>query len=159
MGLMDKLKSFKNAITGGGASVRVEVQDAVIGQPFQIKVYADVSDADLKIDNVYVKIRSRETIVARGVNVAHRQGDGYTSRREDVRQHHTTFEQNFTVTGATVLEANSNNEWSHEFTIPQGCVPSFNGQQADHNWEIYAGLDARGNDPDSGWQTFRVAFG
>lgn len=156
---MDKLKSIKNSITGGGAKVRVEAENAIVGQPFQIKVYADVEDAQMNIANVYVKIRSKEEIVARGVDVAHKSGDTWTSRREDIRQYNTTFEQTMTITGQETLEANSNNEWTYEFTIPQGNMPSFNGQQCDHNWEIYAGLDARGNDPDSNWQPFRVGFG
>jgi hypothetical protein len=156
MGFMDKLKSFKNSITGGGATVRIEAENARIGQPFLIKIHADIDDADMSIDNVYLKVRAREQITARNVEVAYRSGDGYSSHREDVRQSNTTFQQTATITGAATLEANSNNEWVYEFTIPQGNGPSFNGQQAEHMWEIYAGLDVRGNDPDSNWQTIQV---
>ena len=40
--------------------------------------------------------------------------------------------------------------------IPANANPSFRGSMIKHTWEVQAGLDMTGNDPDSGWQVIEV---
>ena len=40
MGLMDKLKAAKNAVTGGAANVTLEIGDAVRGETVNMKITA-----------------------------------------------------------------------------------------------------------------------
>ncbi|MBN2713588.1 MAG: hypothetical protein JXR97_14300 [Planctomycetes bacterium] len=163
MGLLDKLKGIKNALTGGGASVRIEVGEALLGQPVPVTVYADVSDQELKINKVYLIIRAEEEIRANDVevrvnrNIAEDDGNGMdATQRIDVSHEVETYRNEVAISGADTLAPNQNCEWYGEFTIPVHERPTYAGVNCKHSWSIFAGLDAFGNDPDSGWVEFVV---
>ncbi|MBF0187254.1 MAG: sporulation protein [Magnetococcales bacterium] len=142
MGFFDGLKSMTNAITGGAAKVDLEVLDPTVRGPFTVVVRALVGDADLEINRVYVKVCSEEEVEPRGV---------YDAEGNELEIEVQTFAAEYEVAGAATLPAGSEHEWAVEIELPEGCQPSYKGPNAEHEWEFFAGLDAFGNDPDSGW--------
>ena len=59
MGLMDKLKAAKNAVTGGAASVSLEIGEAKRGEVVNMKITA-VAKANLSAKKVYILVRAVE---------------------------------------------------------------------------------------------------
>ena len=162
MGLFDKLKSVGKMITGGGAKVYVEVGNASVKQPFAVKVKAVVSDSDLKIDGVYLLIRAEEEVrvsadsVLESVRQAVKDfaADG---RLDGVTEREQTCDIRLPVSGPQQLKAGQSYEWETTVSLPSGSAPTFRGRKCQHAWHLQAGLDATGNDPDSGWIEFHVA--
>ena len=148
MGIFGKLK---NMITGGGATVTLEAVDPSLTQPFKVTINAVVGDADLAIKRVYLRIAGEENVVVRDVQIAKTFGDEVRVEREDVGGSAVTFEDEVEVAGEQTLEANQEYTWETEISFPEGNLPTYRGTIASHEWKLFAGLDARGNDPDSGW--------
>ncbi len=143
MGLFDKLKSMKNAITGGAAKVTLSVDDDLeIGKPFNVHITAQAK-ADVNISSVYVLLRSREETHAT---------DDSGRISKDIVGSYDVCEIRFDVSGPQELKNGENYEWDAEITVDEDEYnPTFQGEIMEHVWEIQAGLDAKGNDPDSGW--------
>ncbi|GAB4536027.1 MAG: hypothetical protein Tsb0020_51020 [Haliangiales bacterium] len=152
MGLLDKIKSAKNFVTGGGAEVAVDVEPARRGEPCRVSVRATVSDAALSVARVYVIVRGEEHI-----DLLHRDYEDGHSDTDRVRKNEESFRVEIDVATPGELEAQSSHEWSGEFTLPSDAQPSYHGRYARHIWRVQAGLDVRGNDPDSGWVEFYVS--
>lgn len=62
MGFMDKLRSMASVVTGGSATVQVDVVNPAQDRPFAVNVQAEVGGNDLKIDKVYLKLMGLETV-------------------------------------------------------------------------------------------------
>ncbi len=148
MGFFDKLKAMKNAVTGGAAKVEVETGDgAELGEPFAVKVRA-TAKADLNISSVYVIVRAVEQVTV---------PDERGRIPDEIHGEYETFEDRVEVTGAQELKAGEQYEWECEITLSDDdCNPTFDGEICQHIWQIQAGLDAKGNDPDSGWVHFVI---
>ena len=153
MGLFDKLK---NAVTGGGAKVYVDAGSVTRGQPFEVTVRAQIDDADLKCDRVYLKLEGIEEAEVPDTDIV-REPDGDTHhRRENVRARGTTFEVEIHVAPGDELKANQSYEWTAQTEIPASANPEYTGRYAKHYYHVFAGLDCFGNDPDSGWVRLNV---
>lgn len=148
MGLFGKLKAMKNAVTGGGARVWVEIdsEGVEVGEGFDIKVCAEAKTA-FEIKSVYIIIKAEEE-----AHVLNERGE----LTREVMGPFVTFEQRFDIAGGESLKAGETYEWEAEITLPEECNPSFDGEMISHTWSVFGALDARGNDPDSGWTTFEV---
>lgn len=157
MGFWDKVKSVKNMVTGGAAKVHVEFMEheRELGEPFNVKITAHVKDADLSINGVYLKLRAEERIEADGIEVEYEHGEQEVER-EIVRKSVTTFQHEINVSGPEDLTANETYEWEVEIVIPDNLNGTYRGQFAWHEYALFAGLDATGNDPDSGWVGFEI---
>ena len=153
MGLFGKLKAMKNAVTGGAAKVTVEVDAAGIGEPAAVRVKA-LAKADVKLSGVYIDVKSVEKAEVRNVEVEH--DDDEAARRKTVRGTHETGRLHVDISGAEDLAEGQEYSWDGEFQFPPSSRPSFDGKTIQHVWYVRAGLDARGNDPDSGWVEFAV---
>lgn len=152
MGFFDKLKSIKNAVTGGSAKVFLSSEYLTIGEPFEVTVRAEVADAPLKIDRVYLKIVGSEEIEVPDVDVIYdEEGDVEGRRVETVRAEVETVSLEIHVADGEELEANGSYEWKVEVQLPPNAQPIFRGKYCQHTYAAFAGLDAFGNDPDSGW--------
>lgn len=156
MGFLDKIKSAKNYLTGGGAKLFVEVLEPGFDEPFSVRVRAEVSDSDLKINGVYLKIKGEEEVIIPDVLVADRTGDDVEVRRENVARETVTFEATVQVEGAQTLDAGQTYEWEVQVTLNDDCLPTYDGPLAKHWWLFLAGLDKTGNDPDSGWTAAEI---
>lgn len=149
MGFLDKIKSAKNLVTGGGAKVQIQLPpNAARGQTLSVLVRAQVASAPLKVSKVYIKVRSRENV---DFTLNHK-GD-----KIRVEEEHDTFEQEFVVTGPLQLDAESQHEWPAEIQLPISSQATYRGHNSNHVWEFQAALDVTGNDPDSGWQELPVS--
>lgn len=148
MGFLDKLKSVKNMVTGGGAKISLEMDRTIApGDKVAVKVRCQVEGAAISATKVYVAVRGVET-----VNLVHRDRDR-DSRGDKDRVHDTevTFSREFAIHGAVSLPANSTHEWRGEIELPSNVPPSYRGKHAKHEWQALAAIDVSGNDPDSGW--------
>lgn len=146
MGFFDKLKAAANSVTGGGATVTVEIGTAVRGQPVPFRVRA-TAKADLKITSVYLLVRATEHATVRDTDA--RAGGG--TKSELVRGREESYSSRVDVTGQTTLASGAEGAWEGTLTLPVSAQPTFRGRMIQHTWEVQAGLDTFGNDPDSGW--------
>ena len=156
MGLMDKLKSMKNAITGGGATVRLEAGSAVRGTPFPVRVMATVGDADLKIEKVYVNVEGIETTEME-VEVEAKD-DKQTIRKsiEKKLKEVSTYHQEVVLAEAQTLSAKRDYTWEGTIQLPASALVTYKGVNARHEWRLIGALSVTGNDPDSGWVTIEI---
>ncbi|VVS94033.1 hypothetical protein [Desulfoluna spongiiphila] len=151
MGLMDKLKAVKNAVTGGAAKVHVECEGFSFTKPFTVTVVAQTMDAPVKISRTYLKVQGQEEVEVSDVDVVYDSDGDSRCRSETVRASHVTVDQEYTVVDAQELEANTTYRWEVEVELPEDAPLIYIGCHCKHTYCAYAGLDCRGNDPDSGW--------
>ena len=148
MGLFDKVKSMANAITGNAAKVSLTAAPVTIGEPLELTIQALANDSEVEYNRVYVKVRGREKI-----ELQDRDHDG----TERIRRQETTYETEIVVEGAGQLSAHENKTWTCDLTIPSSAPAFYRGKYAEHYYEVQAGLDCTGNDPDSGWVRLHMA--
>lgn len=141
---MGFFKDLKNKVTGGGATVRVTIPSARRGQAVPVKVQA-IAKANGKVSAVYLLLRATESAEFKADN-----GDKVSSSKE-------SYANKVTIAGAHDLVEGQTYDFEGVVELPTSCNPSLRGSIINHTWEIQAGLDMTGNDPDSGWQTFDVA--
>ena len=150
MGFMSKLKSAVNTLTGGGAKVFITVEQPSRSEPFTAKVNVKVADSDLQINRAYVRLSGWETAVVHNVR------QGQETYAHDVTETATTFEQEIQIANAQTLQANQEYNWEAQIELPPTAPPTYRGRNATHEIRILAGLDTKGNDPDSGWSALSV---
>lgn len=151
MGLFDKVKSLKNAITGGAAQVYLDTESISFGEPFDVVVRVQVQDADVKVNRIYLEIEGREEIEVPDVDVVYEEDGDQERRREIVRAGSVTTELKITVAEGQELEANKSYEWTVSVELPNNALPAYEGRYCQHSYVARASLDCFGNDPDSGW--------
>lgn len=161
MGFLDKLKSVRNMVTGGGATVTLEVEEPSRTQPFRVHIKAVVADSDINPKRVYLKIRSVERVRVINVPVPiEKMVDGERrivgTENGEYTQETTLFSGEFDVAGGATLPANSEHQWNIEVSLPDQAIQTYLGENASHEWEFFAGLDTFGNDPDSGWVAVEI---
>ena len=149
MGLLDKLKSAVNVVTGGAAKVSIEVVgDARIGAPISVRVTLASTGGEVKSDGVFVDFAGEEEL-----HIPKRDDDKLT---EDYRREHHHSAQSFRLSGPFVLGAGEQKVVEGSFSLPPDLQPSFAGRWSKNHYLIRGRLEARGNDPDSGYQPIRV---
>ena len=157
MGLLDKVKSLKNAVTGGSAKVYVDVQHAKLAEPFEVVIRAQPQGCDVKFDRVYLDVEGMESVEVPDYDFEYEE-DGVRRRRtEIVRKKAKTVDLKMTVADAGEIKEGETGEWKIEVRLPEGSIPEFRGKYSRHSYRLRAGLDCFGNDPDSGWIDFRVS--
>jgi len=139
---MGFFKDLKNKVTGGAATVRVNVPTAQRGRATPVQVQA-TAKANGKVAAVYLLIRATE-------NAQFKHND------EKVSGSKVSYETRLTIAGAQDLKEGETYNWEGVMELPTNSNPTLRGSIIDHTWEIQAGLDMPGNDPDSGWQSFDV---
>jgi len=141
MGFFDKL-------TGGGAKVTLTVEATTVRDVIKVNVNAVLKDSPMPISKVYLYVKSVENI-----NVPQREMPGTQQNQvSDLNLNIEIFkQQEFVVAQAQTLEGGKTYNFPFEFTLPQNVTPTYMGRYTNHEWYFYAGLDAKGNDPDSGW--------
>ncbi|MGE0789615.1 MAG: hypothetical protein AB7S26_28340 [Sandaracinaceae bacterium] len=147
MGFFDNLK---NAVTGGAAEVRLETGPAVRGQVLQFRVHAQAK-SDAQVNAVYLLIRAVETCQVKDTD-----WDDGKRMTETVRGRKVSFEQKVNVAPGGQLANGQAYSWDGQVQLPAQVGPTFRGTMIAHTWEVQAGLDMTGNDPDSGWITLEV---
>ena len=155
MGLFDKIKKMKNYLTGGGAKLTVQAIEPKLQEPFTVKVHAVIEEEDIDIQKVYVKLRGIEEVTIRDSAVLNKLSEGGV-QRSSVSDSTSTANVEIPATGPLTLQAGQEYDWEVTVDLPSGSLPTYNGRNATHKWSVLAGLDKKGNDPDSGWQEITV---
>ena len=140
---MGFFKDLKNKVTGGAATVRVTVPAARRGQAVPVQVQA-TAKANGKASAVYLLVRATESAE-------------FKANNEKVQGSKISYETRVNVAGAQDLKEGETYTWDGVLELPINSNPTLRGSIIEHTWEVQAGLDMPGNDPDSGWQTFDVA--
>lgn len=151
MGLFNKIKAMKNAVTGGAATITLDTEGFSLTETFKITIKAQTKDASVKVDKVYLRIHGFEEIEVPDVDVIYDEDDNTHRRIETVYASHTTVELEITAANAQELEPNQSYEWEVEVKLPEHAPAIYHGQYCQHVYRAFAGLDCFGNDPDSGW--------
>lgn len=148
MGLFDKIKSMSSMIMGNSAKVELLI-DATVqrGKAFKISVTAQVKDNDIDIHRVYVRFLSTEKVI-----ITKTVQEGNNTRIKDEEKKNILNDVFIDVVGGMSLKANQNYTWQKEITLPDHVQPTYNAYPKNHVWQVIAGLDMKGNDPDSGWK-------
>lgn len=154
MGLWDKIKSVKNMVTGGAADVFVEITNANFEEGITVNTRVVVKDADLKMEKIYLRLRSVEHVKAPDIDIAQDRNGVIHHIREDVHHQEVIHNEEFIVTGAETLQSGREYSWTTEINLGEDANASYYGNNAKHVWQVYAGVDCYGNDPDSGWVEF-----
>lgn len=152
MGFFDKLKGAVHAVTGGAATVTIEFHPAIAfpGETLSVRITATAKSNAIKGDGIFVDIRGVEQI-----RVRKSESDKLT---EDLEIDKTSLEQSFQIAGAFQIEANGTQQWEGVIEIPSKAQPTFDGAICDHGWGVRGRLSMFGNDPDSGFQPFKVGL-
>ena len=152
MGFFSKIKNY---VTGGAAEVKLVFENQVVdgSDPVRLFIHARAKD-DCKVKEVYFRMRGIETYVKREETIS-TDSDGDSSRTyRDVVKTDIHIGTKTTVARDISLVAGDEEKWLVEFEIPANSCPTFHGKEVSFKWEVYAGLDMPGNDPDSGWVEF-----
>jgi hypothetical protein len=140
---MGFFKDLKNKVTGGAATVRVTVPTAQRGRAVPVQIQA-TAKANGKVAAVYVLVRATESAQFK------------TDGGDKVKGEKVSYENRVTIAGASDIKEGETYTFDGVIELPTSSNPSLRGGIIDHIWEIQAGLDMPGNDPDSGWQSFDV---
>lgn len=152
MGLLSKLKSAVNFVTGGAAKVQIEYSPstAVPGQAISVKVTATSTGGEVKSKGIYIDLRAVERVAVSKRDAAELDDDLDFSK--------TTFKNEIKIADEFVLGANETKVFEGTINMPDNVQPSFEGKYVSHAWEIRGRVEAKGNDPDSGFQPIRVGM-
>lgn len=150
MGFFDKVKGAMNAITGGAAKVSVEwhPQVAMPGEPVQVRVTATSTGGALSSGGVFIDVVAAEQLK---INQ-----NALGNNNPPINHRSQTFSQQYQIAPTFQLAPNETKQWEGQFVLPPQAQPSYDGPMADHIWTLQGRIEATGNDPDSGWLTFRV---
>jgi hypothetical protein len=140
---MGFFKDLKNKVTGGGATVRVNVPAAQRGRAVPVQVQA-TAKANGKVSAVYLLVRGTESCE-------------FKHNNEKVSSSKVSYESRIQIAGAQEIKEGETYNWEGQLELPVNTNPTLRGSLIDHTWEVQAGLDMTGNDPDSGWQTLDVS--
>ncbi|MDX8377569.1 MAG: hypothetical protein R8L53_06055 [Mariprofundales bacterium] len=167
MGFFSKIK---NTLTGDWAEVTVQTANAKRGNEMSVQVHVQVHSNDIDVQRIYVKVRCSERIHANGVavdipthllrNDDYDNDDGMNNNRSNVRvdvhEHDTLYDHEFTIANGEKMTTGNNYDYSANLPLPAQLPPTFRGRLSEIQWQLFAGLDMRGNDPDSGWLDIEV---
>ena len=149
MGLFSKLK---NSLTGGWAEVKVMIPEGGVerGASLPVTIEVQVKDETIDVSKIYSKFCCEEVVDI--PNFRSRDEDN----RNDIDYVHVNvksdlLDEEFVIEEGLTLESNQTYTYDGNLSVPEDLPPSFTGRHATVEWSVYAGLDMRGNDPDSGW--------
>lgn len=154
MGLFSKIKNY---ITGGAAEVSVVYENPKTDgqEPMRLFVVANARDS-CKIKNVYLEIRGMETYKKRETRTSTDSNGNVTTTTHDVTTHYKHFERKMVLDEDVQMQEGEERKWLGEFDLPTDALPTYHGKDCFMKWEVFAGLDMPGNDPDSGWVEFFI---
>jgi len=149
MGLLDKLKGAVHAVTGGAATVEIQYAEKVnAGQAVPVRVTVTSKGSEIKSKGVFVDFQGVERI-----SIPKKEEQKFN---EDYSRHLAHSTQEFQLCGEFVLGAGETRTIEGSINLPPGLQPSFDGRWSKNVYEVRGRLEAKGNDPDSGFKPMRV---
>lgn len=152
MGFFDKLKGAMQSVTGGAAKVTIQFHPPIAfpGEAIQVRITAASTGGEVKYSGVWVDVQGVEEVrLKKGTveNVGH-----------DIAKNNVTYTNQFMIAPAGVIAPGQTVSFDGVIPLQANVQPSFDGALCDHGWGIRGRLDTFGNDPDSGFQAFRVGL-
>lgn len=148
MGFLNKLKS---AVTGGSATVSLEVDgDVHRGDPATAHIRIE-GNQDLEYNGIYLLVECHEE--AKFEELEFEDGE---IERDTEHARRKVFSERFEIAEAGELSEGDEMELTATFTLPEDANPTLRGEIIFNTWRIQAAVDAFGNDPDSGWVEMTV---
>jgi hypothetical protein len=142
MGFFGNAKAF---LSGSHAKVTIDMPKVgFVNMPVAVKVKADAR-IDFEVKAVYVDVIAVEKVEVKGPN-----GD-------TVQQSETLFHKEFQIAGSCAMKLGENREWTGTVLLPSELQPTFKGKLSGHTVSLRGRLEAKGNDPDTGYIELRVA--
>ncbi|MEQ8473669.1 MAG: hypothetical protein RIC35_20905 [Marinoscillum sp.] len=155
MGIFSRIKNF---ITGGAAEVSVVFEKRTTDGSSTIRLFVTAfAKDDCKIKEVYLQVRGRETYKKRVQHTSTDSNGTVTTTHSDDTHYDIHYDSTLKLAKEITLNKGVQNKWLAEFEVPPGAVPTFHGKDCFMKWEVQAGLDMPGNDPDSGWVEFLLS--
>jgi len=154
MGLMDKLKAVKSNLTGDWASVTIQFDPVGRGETMNVTTDVAVKDKEISVDGIVIEVRCAEKIDIPNATVFESNGSNAATGRATSDQE--VVEKKVSVSGPVTLAAGSTTTYTGSIEVPKNAPPTMQGRYARYEWQVRARLEMKGNDPDSGWQSFQV---
>lgn len=156
------ITGFFNSITGGAADISLKLDDAKRGGKIPVAVNVTVMSEAINPSRVYIEVRGSENIAIQDYKLpdekdAKGQVVPGSGKSIDVKHENNVYQKEFTLTQGQALEARSHHTFTGEIELPADAPPTCAGKCATISWQARAGLDMRGNDPNSPWQTIKVS--
>lgn len=150
MGFFDKIKGAVKAVTGGAAKVTMEVQPetASPGSTVGVKLEVTSTGGEVKSAGMFIDLRGTENLRVKK--------NASQQLTNDLVLSKSTFNQEFQIAPEFVLGADETKLFEGTFEIPADIQPSYSGVYSTHTWEIRGRMEARGNDPDTGFQLYSI---
>jgi hypothetical protein len=142
MGLFDKAKAYMT-----GSHAKVTLEHPTVGfpsLPIAVKVTASAT-MDFDYDGVFIDVHAVED-----VGVKNPSGQG------EVRESHSSYEQQIRVAPAGSMKKGDTQEWTGTVILPPTTQPTFKGKTSSHSIKLRGRLETKGNDPDSGFLEIRI---
>ncbi len=153
MGFFSKLA---DAMTGGWVKVHLQWSDPVLGKPIQVRVNADTVKSDKDIDGVYVQVVAEEKVTIPRVHVAETVNGVVQERSRTSPTPPSPSTRSFRSAGRSRSRRARATSGPGSSPSRADARPTFLGLNSGHTWRIMAGLEVKGNDPDSGWSTITM---
>lgn len=149
MGFFDKIKGAVNAVTGGAATVEITYAERITaGASVPVKVTVTSKGAEIKSKGVFVDFEGSEQI-----HIPKKDEQKFS---EDYRRALSHSTQEFQLCGEFVLGAGETKTVEGVIAVPPTLQPSFEGRWTKNLYQVRGRLEAKGNDPDSGYKPLRV---
>ena len=139
------------------------------GEAIPVVVQVVVADGNVDIKSVYVLLRGIETMKLDPTKLRGASGQlgtlGDPSRLAGqamgqsmgmgqgrlIEHAEESFSGRVDLAGQQTLQAGQTYEFEGQIRLPGGAQGTFQGKHIAHKIQLQAGIDAAGNDPDSGW--------
>ncbi len=147
MGLFSGLKNF---LTGGAAELQLEPMELKVGQPCTVRVKVKVKDSDVKSKELYMYLRSEATCNEFKLELKDKNDDKKFDKLEITSSRISSVwkQEKFSIDQSPLYRKSSEVMLEKSIALPKDISPTL----ADRiTWKALAGIDASGNDPDSGW--------
>ncbi len=150
MGFFDKMKGAMNFVTGGAANVTIQWNPptAMPGDVLYVRITAQSTGAAINSGGVFVDVRSVEQLKIHA--------NALGNNNPAINHTNQTFSHTFQIAPPFQLAPNETKQWDGQIQLPPQAQPTYDGPMADHIWSMQGRIEMTGNDPDSGWQVFRV---
>ncbi len=152
MGIIKKIKNAMRQFSGGNAKVSISIDGNAIKDSIKVRVKADIKEKTLAAKKIYLWVKSTEQINipkdALPLNLTEHSSLGIKLSNDMYPKEEFILAENQT------LKKEQSYTWDIDISLKEGAISSYKGMFASHEWLFYAGIEVKGNDPDSGWQKF-----
>lgn len=154
MGIFSKIKNY---ITGGAAEVSIVFENNTTDGKSVMRLFVLAKALDnCNIKKVYLDIRGQETYKKKETRTTTDSNGNVQTTTHHVTAHDNHYRHQLILANDVTMQAGEEQRWLGEFELPEDAYPTYHGKDCFMKWQVFAGLDMPGNDPDSGWVEFFV---